>query len=275
MANNGCGCNTPFLLPGTSQGGAAGGAANIEIIGNPPIFVQTQQLSSITRYTISYLEVVALAGTLSISNVVTTPSGSAYLSGVLPLKGALVNDISLVWTLTKAGSAAQVASQALRGEPIDNTLRDYTFEDVDLEHDSLLADRTFTLVADDGLGNPGSSVNLSVVLNFGNKIYKVEGPLIEDDDLTLASMLLSGGFEIRQNKNTSFSPESLSPFVYSYIAIPAEFGATEFRDANSPILINPMRLLKTINLSNGILEYSYNIYVSKQGALRGALIQTV
>ncbi len=274
MLSEGCGCNNDVLFSSNQQSGVGG--ANIEIIGNPPIQVQTQVLSTKTKFTISYNEAIALAGNLSISNVVTSPSGAAYLSGNTPLKGATVTDLTLSWTLTKEGQAAQVAIQVLDDVGIDNTLRQYTYDSLTLESTSPLADRTFELVADDGLGNPGSSVTLESVLEFGNKIYKGEGALIEDDDLALQTLLYGMAFDIRKNKGTSFSPQSLSPYVYVYIAIPTEFGTTEFRDTTSPIEVNPMRLLKgSFTLSNGIDDYPYNIYVSKQGALRGSVITTI
>lgn len=272
MANNGCGCNDSVLLTSQSQ---QAGSANIEIIGNPPIYVQKQNFATKSVFTISYNEAVALAGALSITNVVTNPAGAAYLSGVVPLKGVEVTDVSLGWTLTKSGLAAQVALQTLDAVQIDNALRAFTYNGISLFSTSDLADRTFDLVADDGLGNPGSSVSLSTILSFGNKIYYGEGALIENDDNALITLLQSLDFSIQKNDNISFEPQSLSPFVYTYFAIPTDLGIPTFLDVNSPITVDPMRILKSsFAMSNGIQSETYTVYVSKQGALRGADIQS-
>lgn len=254
------------------------GGKDVEIIGEPPIYITKQEFSTKKVFTIKYLEAIALQGSMQIYSVTTSPAGSDYLQGVVPLKGAQVTDLSLSWTLIKEGDPAQVATQILDGNGIDNLLRSFTYNSITppIEYTSELADRTFNLNADDGLGNPNSSVDLSAVLNFGNKIYFGEGPFIDNDDNALKTLLFGFDFSIQKNKTTSYSPLSLDPAVYVYIAIPDEFGTTNFTDENSPIDVNPMKLHRgTFSMSNGISDFNYNVYVSKKGSLRGSLIKTV
>ena len=126
------------------------------------------------KYTVSIDQYTAL---IINSFGISDPSG-------IPLKGQTINTVTVNWTLNKN----DILSQTINAVSVATNLRTRTLTGLGLTHVSLLANRTFTLVVDDGKGQPGSVKTAQAVLTFGNYIYR--GFLTED--------LLNGGYSDNQ-----------------------------------------------------------------------------
>ena len=252
----------------------SGTGLDIVVVGEEPIVVTESITSTKKQYTVKYEPHDALQANLSFGSIVTVPSGASYKNGVIPLKGVVVDEVLLNWSFIQGGNPVDVYQEINTVQVSPNTVKSLNKVSQALEYDDVLAARTFTLFGDDEQNKPGSTSSDNEVLTFGNRIWMGEGNIEEDDNL-LRTLLTGLGEEIRLDENISFLPQSLASDVYVYIAIPSEFDVgTIFVDLNSPVAVDPMKVHRTgFTLSNGFINDTYEVYISKQGALRNAIIQ--
>ena len=251
----------------------SGGGLDITVKGGFPINVAEVITSTKKDYTVSLIDTATLLGSLSIASIVVNPLDASYKNGAVPLKGVTVEEVLLNWVFSKAGVPVDVI-QTINGVSVTpNTVKLLNIDGLSLVYDSLVADRTFTLFGDDGLGLAGSTATVQRVLNFGNRIWFGEAPLEEVDGL-LAALLVTLDEEIRTDKYVTINPVSLASEMRVYCAIPTDIATNViFQDLASPIDVDPMQLHKSnFSLSNGLVSDTYTVYISKQGALRDSII---
>lgn len=242
---------------------------NFTIEGELPIEVSKTSVDGKDTYLVRYREAFQLIASMVISSIITNPADKK--NGIVPLNGAIVEEVNLAWSFKENGVEVNV-SQNLDGTIYDSLIKSAQLQGLNITIDSV--DKDWTIYGDNELEQVGSTAQATATLVFGEMVYVGEG-IIPVDDAALRTLVQSLSGTIKEQMTVNYTPQSLDPTVYVYVAIPSSKGIFSFKDENSPLDIDPLQLIKQdFSINNGHISINYNIYRSKNGSLRGAKIVT-
>lgn len=254
---------------------------------NKEVFVSFQD-SSQNKITVSAGEDITVEKTVNQGVTDFKVSYSPYIplvinsfSQSLPiqLKGVEVTSLSFNFSFDRAVEAIRIESSKFSSNVIvtPNGTSNYSNIGVpssNINGGSITSNTSFSLYADDILGDNNNEKSKSTSLVFGNTVYV--GTLSNVDENTDESVLVTSvqGLPsvLDTERNRTFTCTGDDVDEYEIVAYPVSFGAGTFQDSNNPAP-GGFYLIGTYNIPNSAgFSEPYYIYRSSFGNLNGAII---
>jgi hypothetical protein len=197
-----------------------GGSANVDVRGINPIFVN-ETLEDVTKvFTVNFEQYVPLSATFGL-----TPTA-------IQLQGNVVNNVVLNWSYNKPS----VEQQAITAPSVTIPSLALSDRTLNLTTAGVDEDKTFTLTADDIIGDSNPPITRTAQVLFGNYFYVGVTELITDStpEATLRNLILDNFHTrvIRRTRTQGFTCEGTG-IEYEYVAYPTRFGLATFQDTQN------------------------------------------